>query len=97
MLISNAIVQIPPSFQMNKRKLGTYSSEPQLTRCCCCSKKKATVGREFNSASCHTDKTVEVQLIALSSKLYGHYVVGIMPHPLVAHPLDRVLGGSRNR
>jgi len=42
-------------------------------------------------------KAVEVQLNALSSKLDGHYVVGVMPHPLDPHPLDRVLGGSRNR
>jgi len=56
MFISNAICKIPPCFQMNKRKLGTYNSEPQLTRCCCCSKKKAKVDPKFNSASCHTDK-----------------------------------------
>ena len=56
MLISNAICKIPPRFQMNKRKLSTYYSEPQLTQCRCCSKKKAKVGPKFNSASCHTDK-----------------------------------------
>ena len=47
--------------------------------------------------SYHTDKAAKTQLNALTSKPDGHYVVGIMPHPLDPHPSDRVLAGSRNR